>query len=128
MMSLSADGLIAERKAMSSDVDVVIVGAGHNGLVAAAYLAGAGLRVEVFERRPFAGGAAITEELWTGFRFSTCAHMVHAVHPKIVRDLRLFERGLRMCTARPGSRCAATASTSVPATSIRPGTSHSRVG
>ena len=57
------------------DTDVIIVGAGHNGLVAAAYLARAGLRVDLFERRVFYGGAAITEELWPGFRFSTCAHM-----------------------------------------------------
>lgn len=76
------------------DTDVILVGAGHNAMVAAAYLARAGLRVALFERRPFVGGAAITEELWSGFHFSTCAHMVHALHPKILRDLRLRERGL----------------------------------
>ncbi|OGG43924.1 MAG: hypothetical protein A3F84_18870 [Candidatus Handelsmanbacteria bacterium RIFCSPLOWO2_12_FULL_64_10] len=86
------------------DTDVIIVGAGHNGLVAAAYLARAGLRVDLFERRPFAGGAAITEELWPGFRFSTCAHMTHAIHPKIIRDLRLYGRGLAMCTREAGIR------------------------
>src|SRR5437867_1774359 len=78
------------------DTDVAIVGAGHNGLVAAHYLARAGLNVDVFERRPFVGGAAITEELWPGYRFSTCAHMTHALHPKVIRDLRLFERGLEV--------------------------------
>ena len=76
------------------DTDVIVVGAGHNGLVAAGYLARAGLRVVMFERLPHVGGAAVTEELWPGFRFSTCAHTVHAIHPRIIRDLRLRERGL----------------------------------
>src|SRR5437763_14468035 len=83
------------------DTDVIIVGAGHNGLVAAAYLARAGLGVALFERRPFVGGAAITEELWPGFHFSTCAHMVHAIHPKILRDLRLRERGFEVLYRAP---------------------------
>ncbi len=78
------------------DTDVAIVGAGHNGLVAAAYLAKAGLDVHLFERRAFVGGAAITQELWPGFHFSTCAHMVHGIQPKIIRDLRLYERGLEI--------------------------------
>ncbi len=79
---------------MSPDLDVAIVGGGHNGLTAAWYLAHAGLRVAIFERRSFVGGAAITEELWPGYRFSTCAHMVHALDPGIQADLRLEERGL----------------------------------
>jgi len=83
------------------DADVLVVGGGHNGLVAAWYLARAGLRVRVFERRPFVGGAAITEELWPGFRFSTCAHMVHAIHPRIIRDLRLRERGFEVLHRPP---------------------------
>ena len=82
------------------DADVIVVGAGHNGLVAAWYLARAGLRVEMFERRPFAGGATITEELWPGYFFSTCAHSVHALHPKIIRDLRLRERGFEVLPRR----------------------------
>ncbi len=79
---------------MAGDIDIAVVGGGHNGLVAATYLARAGLNVHVFERRPFTGGAAITEELWPGFKFSTCAHMVHGIHPKIFRDFQLTERGL----------------------------------
>ena len=79
---------------MSHDTDAIIIGAGHNGLVSAFYLARAGLKVTIFERRPFVGGACITQELWPGFKFSPCAHLVHALHPKIVRDLQLRERGL----------------------------------
>ena len=79
---------------MAPDLDVAIVGGGHNGLTAAWYLAHAGLRAAIFERRSFVGGAAITEELWPGYRFSTCAHMVHALDPGIQADLRLQERGL----------------------------------
>ena len=86
------------------DTDVIIVGAGHNGLVAAAYLARAGLRVVMFERLPHVGGAAVTEELWPGFRFSTCAHMVHAIHPRIIRDLRLRERGFEVLSRGPWRR------------------------
>ena len=87
---------LAKGEGIVTAVDVVIVGAGHNGLVAAAYLARAGLAVQLFERRPFAGGASVTEELWPGFHFSTCAHMIHGLHPKLIRDLRLRERGLRV--------------------------------
>ena len=78
------------------DANVTIVGAGHNGLVAAYYLAKAGLRVQIFERRPFIGGACVTEELWPGFRFSTCAHMIHGLPPRIIEDMKLYDRGLVM--------------------------------
>ena len=79
---------------MAPDLDAAVVGAGHNGLTAAWYLASAGMRVGIFERRSFVGGAAITEELWPGYRFSTCAHMVHALDPGIQADLRLEQRGM----------------------------------
>lgn len=84
------------------NVDIAIIGAGHNGLVAAYYLANAGLDVHLFERRPFIGGATITEELFPGFRFSTCAHMIHGIHPKIMRDLDLSRRGLTCCLRSGG--------------------------
>ena len=71
---------------------MTIVGAVHNGLVAAYYLAKAGLRVQIFERRPFIGGACVTEELWPGFRFSTCAHMIHGLPPRIIEDMKLYDR------------------------------------
>ncbi len=77
-------------------IDVAIIGAGHNGLVAATYLARAGLAVQVFERRQGFGGATLAEELWPGYIFSTGAHLLHAVPAKIMRDLKLAERGVEM--------------------------------
>ena len=76
--------------------DIVIVGGGHNGLVAAAYLAGAGLEVTVVERRDVVGGAAATEEFHPGFRNSVAAYAVSLLHPTIVRDLDLAGQGLRI--------------------------------
>ena len=82
------------------DHDVVIVGAGHNGLVCAAYLAMAGLRVKMVERRRVVGGAAVTEEFHPGFRNSVAAYAVSLLNPKIIRDLRLHEHGLRIVERR----------------------------
>ena len=76
--------------------DVVIVGGGHNGLVCACYLAGAGLRVRVLERRAVVGGAAVTEEFAPGFRNSTAAYTVSLLNPKIIRELRLADHGLKI--------------------------------
>jgi len=77
-------------------VDVVIIGAGHNGLTCACYLAGAGLKVRVLERRAVVGGAAVTEEFLPGFRNSTASYTVSLLNPKVIRDLRLAEHGLRV--------------------------------
>ncbi len=76
--------------------DAVIVGAGHNGLVAACYLARAGLKVKVLERRAMVGGAAVTEEFHPGFRNSVAAYTVSLLQPKVMRELRLAEHGLRI--------------------------------
>ncbi len=76
--------------------DVLIVGGGHNGLVCAAYLAGAGLSVTVLERRHVVGGAAVTEEFHPGFRNSVASYTVSLLNPKVIRDLRLREHGLEI--------------------------------
>jgi phytoene dehydrogenase-like protein len=83
-----------------SDIDAIIVGAGHNGLTCAAYLGMAGLRVRVFERRGVVGGACVTEEFHPGFRNSTAAYTVGLLQPKIIRDLKLYEYGLRVVERR----------------------------
>ncbi len=79
-----------------SSFDVIIIGAGHNGLTCACYLAAAGLKVRMLERRPVVGGAAVTEEFHPGFRNSTASYTVSLLNPKVIRDLRLVERGLRI--------------------------------
>src|SRR3954464_14188293 len=83
-----------------SETEVVIIGAGHNGLTCAAYLAMAGLRVKVVERRKVVGGAAVTEEFCPGFRNSVAAYTVSLLNPKIVVDLKLHEHGLRIVERR----------------------------
>jgi phytoene dehydrogenase-like protein len=74
--------------------DAVIIGGGHNGLVSAAYLARAGLKTLVLEQRPVLGGAAVTEELFPGFRFSVFSYVVSLLRPEIIRDLELPKHGL----------------------------------
>lgn len=83
--------------------DAIIIGAGHNGLVAAGYLAKAGLRVLVLERRHMVGGAAITEEIVPGFKFSRLSYVNSLFRPQIIRDLRLKEFGLEMLPRNPSS-------------------------
>ncbi|MGA7807629.1 phytoene desaturase family protein [Bradyrhizobium sp.] len=83
-----------------TETDVVIIGAGHNGLTCAAYLARSGLRVTVVERRKVVGGAAVTEEFHDGFRNSVAAYTVSLLNPKIIADLRLADHGLRIVERR----------------------------
>src|SRR5579872_7296502 len=80
--------------------DALIVGGGHNGLVCAAYLAAAGLKVTVLERRGVVGGAAVTEEFHPGFRNSVAAYTVSLLNPKVIRDLDLAAHGLRIVERR----------------------------
>lgn len=79
-----------------SDHDVVIIGAGHNGLTCATYLAMAGLRVKVVDRRSVVGGAAVTQEFHPGFRNSVASYTVSLLNPQIIIDLKLHEHGLRI--------------------------------
>src|SRR5438034_37076 len=76
--------------------DVIVIGAGHNGLTNAAYLARAGKRVLVLERRHVLGGAAVTEEVFPGFKFSVCSYVVSLLRPEIIRDLDLPRHGLEI--------------------------------
>src|SRR5207244_7753972 len=85
----------------SEQFDVAIIGAGHNGLVAAGYLARAGLRVVVLERREIVGGAVTTEELIPGFHFSACSFLLYAFQPKIAADLELRRHGLHVYELEP---------------------------
>ena len=83
------------------EVDVLIIGAGHNGLVAGSYLARAGLEVQVLERRSIVGGACVTEELFPGFHFSSCSFMLYALHPRIAEDLELHRYGFEVFQLEP---------------------------
>src|SRR6266849_257379 len=80
--------------------DVIIIGAGHNGLTCAAYLGMAGLKVKVLERRALVGGAAVTEEFVPGFRNSIAAYTVSLLNPKVIADLRLSAHGLKIVERR----------------------------
>jgi len=82
--------------------DAIVVGAGHNGLTAAAYLARAGLRTAVLERREVVGGCCVTEEIAPGCRASTTSYIASMLRPEVIRDLRLAEHGLRMVPCAPG--------------------------
>ena len=91
------------RGAQHAGHDAIVVGAGHNGLVAACYLVRAGLRVLVLERRPMVGGACVTEEVFPGFKVSTAAYVSSLFRPEIVRDLRLREYGFEVLARNPSS-------------------------
>ena len=81
---------------MNKPLDVLIIGAGHNGLTCACYLAAAGLSVRVVERRSVVGGTAVTEEFFPGFRNSTASYTVSLLNPQVIQDLRLKQHGLRI--------------------------------
>ena len=86
---------------MSRQYDAIIVGGGHNGLVCGAYLARAGVKVCVLERRSMAGGAAVTEEVWPGYRVSTASYVMGLMQPKVILDLELQKYGFEVIPAAP---------------------------
>src|SRR5882672_8654016 len=81
---------------MPPSYDAIVIGAGHNGLTAAAYLARAGRRVLVLERRHVVGGAAVSEQIVPGFTFSVCSYVVSLLRPEIIRELDLARHGLEI--------------------------------
>ena len=90
---------------MKDSYDVIIAGAGHNGLVCAAYLAKAGLDVLVLERRDFVGGACVTEELFPGYRFSACSYYCYLLQTKVIEDLELRRHGFHVSPLDPLKCC-----------------------
>ena len=84
---------------MAADYDVIVIGSGHNGLVCGAYLAKAGLKTLVLERREIVGGAAVTEEFTPGFRASRFSYVMSLLHPRVIRDLELRNYGLEVLPA-----------------------------
>lgn len=90
-------------KPKSRSFDCLVIGGGHNGLVAAAYLARAGKSVCVLERRSVLGGCSTTEELWPGFKISTASYVISLFRPEIIRDLRLKHYGLNILPRNPSS-------------------------
>src|ERR1700679_3558544 len=96
------DGILKQKlpETNMTETDIVIIGAGHNGLTCAAYLAMAGLRVKVVERRKVVGGAAVTQEFHPGFRNSVAAYTVSLLNPQIISDMKLGDHGLRIVERR----------------------------
>src|SRR5438105_7825799 len=88
---------------MVRSYDAIIVGAGHNGLVTSCYLARAGWKVLVLERRSLVGGACVTEEIFPGFKVSTAAYVNSLFRKEIIRDLRLDDYGFAMLERNPSS-------------------------
>ena len=94
---------IQTRMPAVTEFDAVVIGAGHNGLACAGYLARAGLKVKVLERRRVVGGAAVTEEFHPGFRNSVYSYAVSLLHPEVIRDLELHRHGLEIIERPAGT-------------------------
>src|SRR5437667_1979769 len=89
-----------------SKYDAIVIGAGHNGLTAAAYLGGAGLSTLVLERRDIVGGCCVTEEIAPGCRVSTTSYIASMLRPEVIEDLKLADHGLRMVPCDPAIQVA----------------------
>ncbi|XP_063347768.1 pyridine nucleotide-disulfide oxidoreductase domain-containing protein 2 isoform X1 [Pelmatolapia mariae] len=94
-------GSRSSHTALKSNYDALVIGGGHNGLVAAAYLQKGGLQAAVLERRHVLGGAAVSEEIFPGFRFSRCSYLLSLLRPHIYRDLELKKHGLKVYMRDP---------------------------
>jgi phytoene dehydrogenase-like protein len=88
---------------MATTYDVIVIGGGHNGLVTAAYMAKAGYKVLVLERRSVLGGCCVTEEVWPGYKVSTAAYVNSLLRPEIIRELQLAKHGFEMLPRSPSS-------------------------
>jgi phytoene dehydrogenase-like protein len=95
--------VIERARGLATRYDVIVVGAGHNGLVTAGYLARAGLTVCVLERRPVVGGACVTEEVFPGYRVSTAAYLCSLLAPRVIADLELERFGYEVLPKDPAS-------------------------
>ena len=85
---------MSKKQTTNKKYDAIVIGAGHNGLVNGAYLAKRGLKTLILERRHLVGGAAITEELYPGFNFTTFSYALSLIRPNIVQDLELVKHGM----------------------------------
>lgn len=109
MIGLVAEGLFTRIQVKSmkdnpkKSYDAIVIGGGHNGLIAAAYLAKSGKSVCVLERRHILGGCTTTEELWPGYKVSTAAYVISLMLPEVMRELRLKHYGLRILPRTPSS-------------------------
>ena len=81
---------------MTVKYDAIIIGGGHNGLTTAAYLAKAGRKVLVLERRYLLGGAAVTEEIYPGFKYTVYSYVVSLLRPEVIQELQLYKHGLHL--------------------------------
>ena len=95
--------------------DAIIIGAGHNGLTCAYYLAKKGLKVAILEASAKVGGAAVTDEFLPGFRNSAASYTVSLLNPKVIRDMQLERHGLKVVLRKLTISCLATATICLPA-------------